>query len=93
MNTPIHTHMTHEVADFNTWKPNFDNGQALRDKHGVKIHGVYQAHDNPNMVTVHAEMPDMAAMEGFMADPAVQATMHEAGVIGRPEMRMMTRHA
>ena len=93
MNTPIHTHMTHEVADFNTWKPNFDNGQALRDKHGVKIHGVYQAHDNPNMVTVHAEMPGVDTMASFMNDPEAQATMREGGVIGRPEIKMLVKHA
>ena len=89
----IHTHLSHEVKNFDTWKQGFDAHEAKRAEHGIKTHGVYQAHDNPNMVTVHAEMPNMAAMEGFMADPAVQATMKDAGVIGRPEMRMMTRHA
>jgi quinol monooxygenase YgiN len=93
MNTPIHTHVSHEVENFATWKPAFDAHEAKRNQYGIKTHGIYQAHDNPNMVTVHTEMPDMAAMEGFMTDPAVQATMHEAGVIGRPEMRMMTRHS
>ena len=93
MSTPIHTHLTHEVADFNTWKPSFDAGAALRDKHGIKIHGVYQAHDNPNLVTVHAEMAHPGVMSEFMNDPEAQATMKDAGVIGRPDMRLLTRHS
>ena len=93
MNTPIHTHVSHEVENFATWKPGFDAHEAKRAEYGIKTHGVYQAHDNPNMVTVHTEMPDMAALQGFMADPEVQDTMQKAGVVGRPEMRFFTRHA
>lgn len=42
---------------------------------------------------MHTEMPDMAALQGFMADPEVQGTMQKAGVVGRPEMRFLTRHS
>ena len=57
------------------------------------MHGVYQAHDNPNAVTVHCEMPDAQALQSFMVDPEVQATMQTAGVKDRPEMRMIRRHS
>ncbi len=93
MNTPVHTHLTHEVEDFGTWKQVFDQGQPLRDKHSIKINGVYQAHDNPNMVTVHAEMADPQALQNFMADPQGQADMQKAGVKGRPEMKMLHKHS
>ena len=92
-NSPIHTHLTHEVEDFASWKQGFDNGAELRAKHGISIHGVYQAHDNPNMVTVHAGMGDPSALQNFMADPKGQADMQTAGVKGRPEVKMLTRHS
>ena len=92
-NTAIHTHLTHEVENFGTWKQGFDAGEALRAKHGISIHGVYQAHDNPNMVTVHAGMGDPSALQNFMSDPQGASDMHKAGVKGRPEIKMMTRHS
>jgi hypothetical protein len=89
----IHTHLNHEVEDFATWKKGFDAGQTHRDKYGIKIHGVYQAHDNPNMVTVHGEVASTEALQSFMADPEVQATMQSAGVKGRPDMKLMRKHS
>jgi hypothetical protein len=89
----IHTHLSHEVEDFATWKQGFDAGAALRDEHGITIHGVYQAHDNPNLVTVHAEVPSTDNLQRFMADPRAQETMKDAGVKGRPEMRMLRKHS
>ncbi|GAA4351044.1 hypothetical protein GCM10023185_09400 [Hymenobacter saemangeumensis] len=93
MANPIHTHLSHEVEDFATWKQGFDAHEPYRQKHGIRIHGVYQAHDNPNHVTVHGEVDDASALQSFMADPDVQATMQTAGVKGRPDMKMMHKHA
>ena len=93
MQDAIHTHLSHEVEDFATWKQHFDAGADLRDKHGIKIHGVYQAHDNPNMVTVHGELASPDALQNFMADPQSGETMKSAGVIGRPDMKLLRRHS
>jgi len=93
MANPIHTHLSHEVEDFATWKQGFDAHEPYRAKHGIRIHGVYQAHDNPNMVTVHGEVDSPASLQAFMADPEVQATMQNAGVKGRPDMKLMHKHS
>ncbi|GAA4351063.1 hypothetical protein GCM10023185_09440 [Hymenobacter saemangeumensis] len=93
MENPIHTHLSHEVEDFTTWKQHFDEGAALREKHGIKIHGVYQAHDNPNMVTVHGELAHPDSLNNFMADPDGMPSMQRAGVKGRPDMKMMRKHS
>ena len=68
-------------------------GATLRDKHGIKIHGVYQAHDNPNLVTVHGEVASPDALQDFMADLQSGATMKNTGVKGRPDMKLMRRHS
>lgn len=93
MDTPIHTHLSHEVEDFSTWKQGFDAHEAHRQQYGIKVHGVYQAHDNPNMVTVHAEVPNAEKLQAFMGNPEMQATMKNSGVKGRPEMKMLTKHS
>jgi len=93
MSDAIHTHLTHEVEDFATWKQHFDAGSALRDKHGIKIHGVYQDHENPNMVTVHGELAQPDSLQNFMADPEGMPSMQKAGVKGRPDIKLMRKHA
>lgn len=93
MANSVHTHLSHEVENFDTWKKGFDNAHASRERHGITIHGVYQAHDNPNMVTVHAEMPSADNLQAFMADPASQAEMQNAGVKGRPDLKMLHKHS
>ena len=40
--------VTHEVKDFSTWKTAFDEGEGDRTNAGVRLNGVYSAHDNPN---------------------------------------------
>lgn len=83
--------LTHEVADFAQWKQGFDSGEEMRTQNGVKTLGVFNAVDNPNLVTVMAEFSSAEAVHGFMANPALQASMEKAGLVGRPDVKILNK--
>ncbi len=87
----VTTILSHEVKDFSNWKQGFDADDANRTAMGVKVSGVYQHHDNPNMVTVITEVPSVEAIQGFLANPELKATMENAGVIGMPEVKILNK--
>lgn len=81
--------LTHEVSDFNNWKKGFDEGETLRSAAGVSVNGVYTALDNPNMVTVSTNFPSAEAVQGFMNNPQLAADMQKAGVVGKPDVKIL----
>ncbi len=87
----VTTILTHEVKDFTEWKKGFDADGANRSQMGVKVTGVYQSVENPNMVTVITEVPSVGAIKGFMANPELKAVMEKAGVIGAPEIKILSQ--
>ena len=82
---------THEVKDVKSWKTAFDSDEVNRNNAGVKVHGVFSAINNPNMVTIHMEFPSEEVLNGMMSNPDMQKTMAEAGVIGEPVFNVLTR--
>ncbi|MBI3883955.1 MAG: cyclase [Sphingobacteriales bacterium] len=83
--------LTHEVRNFSEWKTGFDTGAGLREQNGVKINGVYNSVENPNLVTVITEFPSVEAVKGFMANPALKSDMEKAGVVGAPEVKILNK--
>ena len=81
--------LTHEVKNFQEWKEVFDTGEPLRLQAGVKVSGVYTSTDNPNYVTIIAELQSVEAVHGFMTHPDLKASMENAGVIGAPEVKIL----
>lgn len=83
--------LTHEVKEFASWKKAFDEGEPLRTQAGVKISAVYTAVDNPNQVTVITEFPSAEAVKGFVSSPALKADMAKGGVVGTPNIMVLTK--
>ncbi len=81
--------LTHEVKDYAEWRKGFDADDANRAGMGVSITGVFQSVENPNMITVISEVPSVEAIQAFMANPDLMATMEKAGVIGKPDMKIL----
>ena len=88
----VTTILTHEVKNFTDWKKGFDADSTNRTNMGVTITGVYQSVENPNMVTVISEVPSVEAIRGFLSNPELKTTMENAGVIGSPEVKILSRH-
>ncbi len=84
--------LSHEVKNFAEWKTQFESGEAMREKVGVKVTGVFSAVNNPNHVTVIAEFPSKEVLDGFMNNPILKADMEKGGVIGAPVAMVLNKH-
>lgn len=83
--------LSHEVADFSQWKKGFDAGEDFRVSMGVSTIGVYTSVDNENHVSIITEFPSVDAVSAMMSSPELQASMKEAGVIGKPEAKILNK--
>ncbi len=79
----------HDVADFKTWKKNYDQNAPTRQRYGIKNDHVYQEASRPNHVCVTCEFTDLQSLERFMADPHLKEAMEKGGVQGKPEVRVL----
>jgi hypothetical protein len=84
--------LSHEVSNYSEWKKGFDSGESLRQQAGVKTIGTYSSVDNPNLVTVITEFPNAQAVQGFMSNPNLKADMEKAGVVGKPEIKILNKN-
>jgi hypothetical protein len=89
MSKKVGLHVTHEVKNYADWKVGFDSDETNRAAIGVKITGVYTAHDNENLVTITSEVPSVEAAQGFINNPMMKETMEKAGVISAPQISIV----
>ena len=87
----INVILSHEVKDFAVWKNTFNEGEPLRVKSGVKTTGVYASVDNPNHITITTEFQNIDAVHGFINNPELKASMELAGVIGKPDIKILNK--
>ena len=80
----------HFVEDFDTWKPVFDEHEAVRRSHGEIEHRLYQDIHNPNRLVIHNDFPSAEAAQGFGSDPSLPEAMERAGVTGEPSISVAT---
>jgi hypothetical protein len=76
----------HKVKEFGAWKAAYDDFDKERKTMGVTGHGVYQADDNPNDVTVYHEFGNMDAAKAFASSARLKEVMTSAGVVGTPDI-------
>ena len=72
------------VADYDTWKPVFDEHEWLRRQHGAMEHRIWRIVQDPNYLATHLDFPSEAYGEAFVADPALREAMDRAGVTAEP---------
>lgn len=82
--------VTHEVKDYGAWRKGYDADEPNRKAAGFKVWGVYDDANNPNMVTVLGEFPTAAAAEAFTTSPKLKEAMENAGVIGKPDIKILS---
>jgi hypothetical protein len=76
--------VTHPVADFDAWKAAFDEGEAVRQRHGAIAVRILL--DGAGVVGL-IEFPDESAAQSFLADPALSSPID--GVPDRPDVRVL----
>ena len=74
------------VADFEQWKPVFDQMAEVRKEHGCRRHWVYRGAEDPNQVVASTEWPSHESARAFLSDPRLTEAMQRAGVVGQPEL-------
>ena len=78
--------VAHRVADFDSWKPVFDEHGSSRKAHGAIGHRVLRRSDESNIVMVLTEFGHRSQAEEFLADSSLLAAMDRAGVEGETEI-------
>jgi hypothetical protein len=81
--------VTHEVKDYAAWRKGFDAHESGRTKAGFKVSGVYADVKNSNVVTIIGEFPGTASAEAFFSSPDLKETMVKAGVVGKPDVKVL----
>lgn len=59
--------ITHEVADWATWKAEFDRHEGARAAAGFLGHHINRALDNPNRISIYLAASDLAKAKAFAA--------------------------
>jgi hypothetical protein len=73
----------HRVADYNTWRPEFDrtaSGDWAKTLRGYSYR-VWRGQDDPNLVIVANTFESREVAEAVMNDPALREAMGRGGVI------------
>lgn len=80
----------HPVADYDTWRPGFDDHGATRREHGLTDGGVYRDADDANLITLVLTTDDMDRAHAFLGSDDLRETMTKLGVTGPPEVWVTT---
>jgi hypothetical protein len=80
---------THETADFNAWKQQFDSGAENRARAGINVLNVYRDMENSNKVTVISEVADKETAHAFIAN--LKPSLQKAGVLSGPHIMIASK--
>jgi hypothetical protein len=83
--------ISHECKNYSDWRKVFDADEVNRLKAGFKSTGVFHSVDNANKITIIGEAPSVEAINDFMTNPELKAAMEKGGVIGVPEVRVLSK--
>jgi quinol monooxygenase YgiN len=90
----VYLNIRHTVADYEKWRPSFDENEAERRAAGATgVYQVYRDVDEPNTITVVMEWDNAEKARRFMNDPALRELMQKAGVVGMPAVRAILSRA
>jgi len=87
---PVTVIISHRVREYYSWKRVYDSDERNRKNAGFKVWGVYLDPRDPGMVTIIGTFPSSAAAESFMSSSTLKEAMAKAGVISKPEMKVLT---
>ena len=76
----------HTVADYDVWKPGFDEHGATRRSYGLTDAGLYRSDEDPNDVTILLSTDDVARAQEFLGSDDLRETMGRLGVVSAPEV-------
>ena len=75
----------HHVTDYDEWFTVFNEGEAVRRRHGATGHAVNRSVDDPNLIVVVTDFASVEGARAFRHDPEMAAAMQRAGVDQAPQ--------
>lgn len=85
----IHVLVSHTVESYDRWKPHFDDHASTRGEHGERGYHLFRGTRNPNEVVVLFEWDSEEHAREFIDSSDLRRVMREAGVVGRPDVRIL----
>ena len=71
----------HRVADYNTWRPEYDLAIKADWARDIRAHRVWRGQDDQNLVIVASIFDSRQAAEALMNDATLREAMGRGGVI------------
>jgi hypothetical protein len=81
-----HVFVRHQVADYDVWKPGYDDHGRVRREYGLVDAGLYRAADDPNDVTIVLTTDNVARAQEFLSSDDLRETMGRLGVTKAPDI-------
>ncbi|HVB54154.1 MAG TPA: hypothetical protein VNF24_08205 [Candidatus Acidoferrales bacterium] len=76
----------HRVADYSTWRKNYESFEGVQKELGVIEESVFQAKGDSNSVLVLHRFASMSDAEACMESPKLREAMTQAGIVGQPRI-------
>lgn len=76
----------HNVADYGSWKPVFDEHGMTRRANGSRGGRIFRSADDPNDVLVLLEWDDLERARLFADSDDLREALERAGVTGQPQI-------
>jgi hypothetical protein len=83
------TTITHSIKDFSAWKLVYDAGEELRKNSGINDNVILRSLSDENRITVLGSSSSVAKFNEFMLNPDLKAAMEKAGVVSKPEVKIL----
>jgi heme-degrading monooxygenase HmoA len=71
----------HRVADYNTWRPEYDRAMTADWSKDIRAHRVWRGQDDANLVIVASTFDSRQAAEAVMGNASLREAMERGGVI------------
>jgi len=81
--------ITHSVKDFSAWKREYDAGEELRRNAGIHDNVILRSLADENNITVLGSSSSAEKLFKFISNPELKAAMEKAGVISKPEVKIL----
>ena len=81
-----HMLIRHKVADFDKWKPAYEDHRSAREAAGLKDLNLWRNESDPSEVILLFEASDVAKAKEFANSPDLKEKMQAAGVQGSPDI-------
>jgi hypothetical protein len=76
----------HKVREFDAWKRAFDAHRPARDAAGLTQQRVLRSVDDPCVVVLIFDTPEIAKAKAFVASDDLRSAMKNAGVVDAPDV-------